>query len=210
MYIPADFLWTDRPAILAFIRQHNFAAMTTGGVAGLHATHLPFVLEEGANEKLILHAHLSRANPQANVLATGAEVMVVFSGPHAYVSPHHYDRADSVPTWNYLAVHAYGQATIVMEEAEGYRSLERLMEAAEPGYEAHWAQVSNRYKEGLFRGIVPFKIEVTRLDAKSKASQNKNEAERRRIAEEFLSAGDTAAQELGRFMQTGLAPHLHE
>ncbi len=210
MYIPADFRWTDRPAILAFMRQHNFAAMITSGVADLHATHLPFVLEDGADEKLILHAHLSRSNPQADVLATGAEVMVVFSGPHAYISPRHYTRADSVPTWNYLAVHAYGRATVVMDEAEGYRSLERLMETAEPGYNPHWARVSDRYKEGLFRGIAPFKIAVTRLDAKCKASQNKSEDERRRIAGELLLGADTAAQEVGRFMQTGLAPHLHE
>lgn len=210
MYIPAENRWTDRHAILTFMRQHNFAAMITGGEAGLQATHLPFVLEEAQGEKLILHAHLARANPQADALASGEDVLVIFSGPHAYISPRHYDRADSVPTWNYLSVHAYGRATVVTDEAEGYRSLERLMEVSEPGYESHWAQVSVRYKQGLFRGITPFRIEVTRLDAKAKASQNKTDAERRRIIDDLMRANDTAAHQVALFMQSEGAGHLHD
>ena len=209
MYIPAENKWTDRGAILQFMRAHNFALMVTVGKGGLEATHLPFVIEE-PDDSIVLHAHLARANGQASVLAHDAEVLVVFSGPHAYISPSHYDRSDSVPTWNYLAVHAYGRAEIVGDEAEGYRSLEALMAASEPGYEPHWAQVSEKYKSGLFRGIVPFRIRVTRLEAKAKMSQNKSESEQRRIIQTLLSADDTAAHETARFMQSALGKHLHE
>lgn len=209
MYIPTENRWTDRRAILAFMRQHSFAAMITGGQAELQATHLPFILEE-QGEKLILHAHLARSNPQDNAIAASEEILVIFSGPHAYISPRHYDRADSVPTWNYLAVHAYGRATIVTDEAEAYNSLERLMDASEPGYEAHWAKISEKYTQGLFRGIVPFRIEVTRLDAKAKMSQNKSEAERRRIIDDLSQSDDADARATASFMQSAIDAHLHE
>lgn len=209
MYIPAENQWNDRAAIVDFMRRQNFAVMLTAGADGMQATHLPFVVEEDKTA-LILHAHLARANPQANAIAAGAETLVIFSGPHAYISPRHYDRADSVPTWNYLAVHAYGSAALVIDKEEGFQSLERLMAGSEPGYEPHWAGVSEKYKEGLYRGIVPFKINVTRLEAKAKMSQNKNEAEHRRIIGDLLQSDDTAARETGLFMQSLLDAHLHE
>jgi len=199
MYIPAENRWTDHAAILRFMQENAFAILATAGDAGLQATHLPFVVDDN-NGQLILHTHLAKANSQAKALLAGVEAMVVFSGPHAYISPTHYDRADSVPTWNYAAVHAYGNAEAVTEE-ERWEGLHRLMAQSEPGWEAHWAGVSDRYKTGLAQGIVPLRIRVQRLDAKLKASQNKSADERARMVQTLEATDDSAARAMASLMR---------
>jgi len=106
MYTPASNRIEDRARHITFMREYNFAALVTGTEGRLLATHLPFmVIEDDAG--LRLQAHMAKANPQWQDFAEGGEVLVIFSGPHAYISPSLYERKPSVPTWNYVAVHAY-------------------------------------------------------------------------------------------------------
>ena len=197
MYIPAHFRQQDREAAIAFMQAHPFAIIVST-VDGLPvATHLPFhVIMDGAD--IILTAHFAKANPQWKNLQ---EALVIFSGPHAYISPTHYEREQNVPTWNYIAVHAYGTAEIVHDEAAGLSILEDLIRQNEPEYLAQWSGLSPEYKTGMYKGIVPFRIRVTKLDAKEKLSQNKTAFERNHIIAGLQEEADGATRELGDYMK---------
>ena len=116
MYVPKHNQLEDRAALLAYMRAYSFAALATSGPGGLMATHLPFIIEEEGG-RITLLAHMAKANPQWRDFAAGAEAMVIFMHPHAYVSPRLYDSRQNVPTWNYVAVHAYGRPALIEERA---------------------------------------------------------------------------------------------
>ncbi len=182
MYVPAAHRFDDADALRAFMRGHPFALLTSQVEGEPFATHLPVTVADHAGG-LRIRGHLARANPHAAAL-DGATALVVFGGPNAYVSPRHYDSRSSVPTWNYIAVHAGGPVrTLAATDVPAHEALlAELIAAHEPAYQAQWDGLSERYRVGMMRGIVAFELEVTRLHGKAKLSQNKSAAERRRIA----------------------------
>lgn len=196
MYIPHHFRQGDRAQAIAFMKQHPFATIVSSVEGRPLATHLPFhVINNG--EELILTAHFARANPQWKHLE---EILVIFQGPHAYISPQHYTKEENVPTWNYIAVHAYGKGEIVTDYSKGMAILEDMMQQSEPGFLEQWSRLSPDYKHKLYKGIVPFEVKVTGLDAKQKLSQNKTEEERLRIMAALAGEEDTAAHEIASYM----------
>jgi transcriptional regulator len=200
MYIPKHFLQTDRAVAIAFMRRYPFAAIVSVVDGMPVATHLPFhIIEEG--DQVLLTAHFAKANPQWKGLK---EAMVIFSGPHAYISPEHYKQFDSVPTWNYIAVHAWGTVEIVDDRARGRMILEDLIRQSDAAYLSQWAQVSEDYKQKLYKGIVPFSLNVTRLEAKEKLSQNKTIGEQQRIAAALAESSDGAVTEIAGCMNRRL------
>ena len=116
MYVPAAFAETDTAKLHEFMRRNSFAVLTSNGEGGLVASHLPLLLDADAGPNGHLLGHMARANPQWRDVR--GEVMAVFSGPHAYVSPSWYEEEGTVPTWNYVAVHAYGTFHLV-EDRDG-------------------------------------------------------------------------------------------
>src|SRR5688572_31558658 len=139
MYIPSSFR-ADNPAELqTLMRRHNFAILVTqqysspgsdrGGAP--FATHLPFLLEAERGPRGTLLAHMARANPQWRDFAAGQEALVIFQGPHAYISPSWYEVHPSMPTWNYAAIHAYGVPRVVDDRDRLYRMLEALVDTHE-------------------------------------------------------------------------------
>jgi transcriptional regulator len=202
MYIPHHFLVEDRQELTAFMRAHSFAALV-GLVEGrLFATHLPFVVAERGGE-LLLRAHLAKNNPQADALAAGGEVVVIFQGPHAYVSPSLYENRQSVPTWNYTAVHASGAASVLPETADKVALLEAMMAEYEPAYREQWEGLSETYRQGMLNGIVAFEVRVTRLEGKYKLSQNRPPGDRRRVAEALASHPDPTVSGVADYMRRG-------
>lgn len=180
VYLPKHFTET-RPAILAEVmRRNSFATLVTHGAGGLIASQIPFIYdaEEGPHGRLL--CHLARPNPQAEDLRAGAEALVVFAGPHAYVSPSWYETHPAVPTWNYVAVHAYGRAEPIDDPAALTRLVDRLSRIYEDGRPAPWrlAEQPATYVAGMVRGIVGFSIAVSRLEGKFKLSQNHPAANR--------------------------------
>ncbi|HSR71788.1 MAG TPA: FMN-binding negative transcriptional regulator, partial [Kiloniellales bacterium] len=121
MYVPEVFALRDSEAIAAVLRDHGFAVLVTPGEAAPTASHLPFLFDPARGDHGVLRAHMARANPQWRALerlqAEGGEALVVFQGPHAYVSPRWYGDGPAVPTWNYLAVHVYGRPRLIEEPA---------------------------------------------------------------------------------------------
>lgn len=202
LYIPAVNRVDDRATLVAFMREYPFATVITSGGGATSVTHLP-VLTDDSHETPRVRGHFARANPHASALDDGVETAVVFQGPHAYISPSLYGSAEAVPTWNYIAVHATGAARTLDAEAT-LRVLEESIAAFEPEYRAQWDRMDAAYRDGLARGIVGFELDVTRLEGKYKLSQNRSDAEQRRIASHLVSSSDTNAVEVGRAMRDAL------
>src|SRR5438552_5084666 len=183
VYLPPAFTETRPAVLLGHLEQYDFGLLVSHGATGLVASHIPFLIEKDGDQ-LHLHGHLARPNPQVDDLARGGEVLAIFSGPHAYVSPSWYADAPSVPTWNYADVHVYGTVSLI-DDADWLRSLlRRLSERHEAGNPVAWRMrdLPEAYLEGMLKGIIGLDIAVTRLEGKYKLSQNRPAADRPRVA----------------------------
>jgi transcriptional regulator len=204
MYIPNANRVEDQAQLLAFMQAHSFATLVSLVQGQLFATHLPLVIvAEG--DQIRLRGHVAKANPHWQELATQREVLVIFQGPHAYISPSHYEKWESVPTWNYIAVHAYGAAQLIQEEAGLLATLAELIAATQPAYGAQWESLPAKFREGMLNGIVAFEITVTRLEGKFKLSQNRPLGDQQRVASALVGAADTAIATIGHCMQEQLS-----
>jgi transcriptional regulator len=176
MYSPEAFKVEDRATLQAFMRQHHFATLVTHREGSTQATHVPLVLKEEGGPHGLLRGHLARPNPQWRDLATGEEILVIFTGPHAYISPAWYQTSPVVPTWNYTAVHACGIARLIEDPDEFATMLHELVEVHERDRAERWSgEMPVEFRDRLMKGIVGFEIEITRLEGKFKLSQNRPE-----------------------------------
>jgi transcriptional regulator len=184
MYLPKSFQTEDLPELHGFMQSYNFATLVTQHQGAPFATHLPFMLDAERGPYGTLLAHLARANPQWRDFAAGAEALVIFQGPHAYISPSWYETHPSVPTWNYAVVHAYGVPRIVEDHAALHHMLETLVDTHEAGFAQPWRMdLPDDYLDKMMRAVVGFEIEITRLEGKLKLSQNRSEHDQQRVAE---------------------------
>lgn len=200
MYTPPHFADINDKNVRGFIRQYSFGLVVSVKDQAPLATHLPFVLADAANGPIKLTSHFARANPQWADME-GQTVLVVFSEPHAYISPSHYDSALSVPTWNYIAVHLYGQVRLVDGEKATLAALDDMVSHFERDYAAHWATMPADYKSKMAKGIVAFEIVADHYTAINKLSQNKKSAERARTMDTLAPSDDVSAQAIARFMK---------
>jgi transcriptional regulator len=190
----------DRATLVAFMRAHSFVALVTARDGVPIGTHLPCAVEE-AGDALRLIAHMARANPQWREFDGTREALVVFGGPHAYISPRHYESTVSVPTWNYVAVHAYGRPRVLDSRDDKIAMLERLIRDAEPAYLERFAALPADYREKMLAGIAAFEISVERVEARFKLSQEKLAVERGRIVADLECVADSAATETAALMR---------
>ena len=195
MYSPPYNQVEDRGEVVAFMRANNFPVLVTGASA-LRASHLPVVVEERGGQ-IVIDMHMARANPQWRDFS-GQEVLVVFSGPHAYVSPRWYEETERVPTWNYAAVHAYGVPAIVSESTPKRESQRRLVASLDPQWLPKFDALDAGYVERMLGAIVVFEIPVVRLETRWKLSQNRGRREMELIAEALEKGGETALAALTR------------
>jgi len=200
MYVPSHFSFTERAGIVAFMRRFNFAAIVSQVDGVPFATHLPFVVEEEETGQVRLLAHFAKANPQWEHLE-GQTALVIFSEPHAYISPSLYEKEQNVPTWNYVAVHVYGNPSLILEEKPAFDLLEKQMQTFEGEYLAQWARLSQDYKNAMVKGIVAFEIPVGKWEAKQKLSQNKKPQEQANIMSHLSENEDGAARVTGEMMR---------
>jgi len=192
MYIPKAFREDDLNTLHKLIRAYSFATLITQHEGVPFATHLPFILDAQRGKNGSLLAHMARANPQWHDFASEQEVLVIFQGPHAYVSPSWYEVELSVPTWNYAVVHAYGIPRLLEDNEELYKLLKILIETHEAQFESPWPfQLPDDYLQKMMHGIVGFEIEITRLEGKFKMSQNRTESERENVIAALQESSDT-------------------
>jgi len=194
----------DRAEQLAFMRANSFVLLVTGTGGALHASHLPVVVEE-SGEQFTLHMHMARNNPQWQEFFEGEEVLAVFSGPHAYVSPRWYEEQERVPTWNYAALHAYGTVKIVQERAAKHASQRRLVVQLDPQWLPKFDALRAEYVARMLDGIVTFDVAVTRLETRWKLSQNRSRREQELIAAELDKSADSGARVLAALTRRHLA-----
>ncbi|MGZ3766045.1 MAG: FMN-binding negative transcriptional regulator [Mucilaginibacter sp.] len=199
MYIPHFNSFTDGQEIIAFMQRYSFATIVTDINGIPEATHLPFLVKE-ENGKVYLLSHFAKANPQSGQIIDNIS-LVIFTEPHAYISPKNYEKEENVPTWNYIAVHAYGKAQIIEEEAKKAELLEHTIEFYDTGYLHQWESLSEQYKSKMMKGIVAFQIEVTDLQAKKKLSQNRTDKEQENIIQSLSKSADTVEQEVAAYMK---------
>jgi transcriptional regulator len=181
---------------------HSFATLVTIVDGAPFATHLPLIIEERSDE-LAITGHLAKPNAQWTGF-DAAPSLAIFGGPHAYISPSLYEKVESVPTWNYITVHAYGTPVIYRyadapEKVQGM--LEVMMQTYDPAYMRQWETLTDKFREGMMMGIVAFEMVVTRLEGKYKLSQNRSLNDQISVSEHLQQAADPSAAAIGVAMQ---------
>lgn len=201
MYVPKMFKVTDLEEIHAFIQANSFATLVTVENSRPIATHLPLEWRKQGNEDY-LTGHLAYGNRQWKTL--GKEVLAIFQGSDAYVSSSWYEQ-EEVPTWNYQAVHVYGQATI-LEKEELIDDLTLMLKKYEENREnpVLWETLSSELLEKELKGIVGFKIRVKEIQAAYKLSQNRNKKDYRNIIEQLQHEGSQKSEQIAKEMEKRL------
>lgn len=201
MYVPPAYRETRAEVLHALVRAHPLGTLVTAGAAGLTANLIPFDLVETAGGT-VLRAHLARANPQCDELRSGAETLVIFQGPEAYVTPSWYaakaEHGRVVPTWNYAVVQVRGRPQVFDAPDWLAAQVGRLTEGHEAGRAHPWAvsDAPEAFIAGQLRAIVGLEIPIERIEGKWKMSQNRSEADRSGVAEGLRAEGAEAAADL--------------
>ena len=193
MYIPNHFRESDERVLAEFIDAYSFGTLVTVEGALPFASHLPFLHDR---EGRTLHAHVARGNPQWQHIAANADVLVMFQGPHGYVSPTWY-AAPGVPTWNYTAVHVYGRARVLDDAAATGRHVEKLAARFERGSAAPWVP---DYDARRLAGIVGVEIAIGEIQGKFKLSQNRSAEDRARVVARLEATGTDNDEALARLV----------
>jgi transcriptional regulator len=198
MYVPSDFSEDRVPVLHAAIRQIAFGALVTLGEDGLTASHIPMLIEPEPSPLGTLWGHLARANPQWQRVRHDVPALAIFTGPHAYISPSWYATRQAtgkvVPTWNYVAIHAYGALRIIDDAVHARAHLARLTATHEAGRVQPWAidDAPETFIAGMLKGIISFELTIGRLEGKWKMSQNRPPEDRDGVVAGLRQEGGTA------------------
>ena len=197
MYIPRPFAKEERAALLEFVDSIVVATLVTAGPAGLMANQVPLLRQPGADR---LWGHLARPNPQLEELRQVEEALLIFNGPHGYVSPNWYSDPNLVPTWNFTTVQVRGRVTVHDDVEVVQDIVERLTARHESAFEIPWTteKMADGLLEKMLGAIVGFHVEIDDLRGKYKLSQNRSPADRATVAAGFEATGNTELAALMR------------
>ncbi|MBK8617218.1 MAG: FMN-binding negative transcriptional regulator [Anaerolineales bacterium] len=198
MHIPKLYREEDREKILEFLKQNNFPALVSYDGEKPIATHLPVEVLEAEDGGLTILSHMSRANPQWKSFGE-QEVLLIFQGAHTYISPRWYDHVN-VPTWNYMMVHVYGKVRVV-EGDELYALLSRLVKNHEDPAAYSLEALPQDFVQKEMNGVIGFAVDVTRIDAGYKLSQNRNDNDHENIVRELDGRGDEQSAGVAQAMK---------
>ena len=200
MYLPPLFRIDDLASQHEIIRRNPFATLVTRSGNGMVADHIPFILDAGRGEKGVLRAHVARANPLWRTHPSETEVLVIFSGAHRYITPSWYatkrETGKVVPTWNYVALHAFGPLKVFDDEAWLRQQIGELTTRQEAERRAPWAvsDAPAEFVAAQIKMIVGIEVPILRVEAKSKVSQNRPPADRDGVIEGLEAEGDDASR----------------
>ncbi|OOG73200.1 FMN-binding negative transcriptional regulator [Algoriphagus sp. A40] len=185
MYIHPKNTWENEPEIIEFIKKNAFATLVSQVEGKPWATHIPFVLDQDGEGNPILSGHVARANPQWRSIPDQQEVLVIFQGPHAYISSSWYNH-ENVPTWNYLAVHVYGKIRFI-EGEELMHHLKSLVNTYETGRPNRVSveTMSEAYVQSQVRALVGFEVKIEEVKASAKLSQNRDDVNYQNIVKKL-------------------------
>ncbi|MFJ8265962.1 FMN-binding negative transcriptional regulator [Peribacillus asahii] len=198
MYIPKHFKITDKEIMYDFIEKNSFATLFSNHNGEPYATHLPFTLDRRND---FLYSHFAVQNEQWKDIGN-QKVLVIFQGPHCYISPSWYETNKAVPTWNYVAIHAYGQMEVIENKQEIFNSLLDMVNKYEdPESSYNLNDVDSTFIEGMSRGIVGFKVKITEIEGKAKLSQNHSIKRQELIIKQLENTSDQNNQEIAELMK---------
>lgn len=206
MYTPAAFRDDDTHSLHRLMDETRLAILVTHDENGMQASHLPLLLRSDQGATGTLYGHLARANPQWRALQAGAQVMVIFPGADAYVSPAFYpakaEHGKVVPTWNYLAVHAYGTAEVFSDAQRLLEVVSGLTNKHEANRATPWAvaDAPADYIDKMLGAIVGFALPIERLEGKRKLSQNRSAEDINGVREGLSASSDAKDRELAQLM----------
>ncbi len=200
MYIPEYNRIEGRAVALAFMQANPFAILISATDNGPFATHLPILVRE-VDGRVQLRGHMAKANPHWKSIGQDQESLAIFHGPHAYISPSLYETRESVPTWNYAAVHVYGRGTFFTDEAPLRQLLQEVIGCFDSSYAAQWPSLNEQYQSRMLRHIVGFEITATRVEAKFKLSQNRTKPERENVIQSLARSSDSAVTAVAAMMK---------
>lgn len=203
MYLPPQFAAQDAAQAVELMRAYPLASLISLDDDGFpFVTHIPLHVRQHGG-RLTLLGHVARANPHARYLESRSEALVIFLGPHAYMSPSVYPDRQRVPTWNYLAVHCKVQACLLETAEEKDALLKQLIDDHEPPYAAQWRELPERYTQSMLSAIVAFELQILDLQCKLKLNQHRPEA-LAAMRQQYASGGE-AERELAAWLDR-LAP----
>ncbi|TJY43866.1 FMN-binding negative transcriptional regulator [Cohnella pontilimi] len=201
MYIPKHFAVHDKEKIFEFVEKNSFCILFSNHNGSPEATHLPVVLDRDAGD---LSGHFAKQNTQWTDIEE-QEVLLVFQGPHSYISSSWYETNLSVPTWNYVAVHVYGTIELIKDKQEFLQTLKELVakyEDANSPY--HLDDTNEEYIQNMMNGIVGFKLKISKMEGKWKLSQNHSRERQQRVIDQLKQLPHDHAQQIARLMQQNL------
>lgn len=198
MYVPKYAQNNDFSAIKEFIKQNGFGILVSQSEHKLMATHIPM---EFSPDETKLTGHISRANQQWKKFDAALEVLAIFTGPHAYISPSWYDH-ENVPTWNYIAAHAYGKINI-LEGEKLHQSLKQLVDKYESAstHPVSLESMSPDYVKKAIQGLVCFEITITNIEGTYKLSQNRDAKNHQSIVQELEKRKDAGSLQVASEMK---------
>jgi len=204
MYIPKAFHVDDTAALHKLMREYSFATLVTQQDGIPLASHLPFLLDAERGTYGTLLGHMARGNSQWRTFKEDQESLVIFQGPHAYISPSWYEAELAVPTWNYAVVHAYGVPRLIEDKTVLYSLLQALVKTYEAGFEKPWAfeSLPDEYVQKMMQGIVGFEIPIRRLEGKFKLNQNRPVSDQARVATVLSEHQDDLSEGVAALMKS--------
>jgi len=203
IYIPQYYKEMDLDKLVAFMKKYDFATIISSDDQKPIATHLPFLIEQNG-DTIKIKSHMAKANVQWRSFNNAKEVLVIFQGPHSYISPKLYDSALSVPTWNYASIHVYGTPYLEEDNSSTLDLLRETIVNYESSFEDAYNKIPIEYKNKLVKELVGFSIHVTKVEGAFKLSQDKSIEEQERIANSLLSSEDTVISDIGKLMKGNL------
>ena len=205
MYTPAAFELDDVPRLHALMRRFPFAPLLTAHNGEIAVTHLPFMVDGERGRYGTLLAHMARTNPHWQLFDDRREALVVFTGPHAYISPSWYESPVTVPTWNYAVVHAHGRPVIVSNKTRVRAMLEQLVAIHEAHVDPPWStSQAGDYIDDQINYIVAFEIEIARLEGKFKFNQNRSRADQEGVVRALSGSAEPLQREVAEIMRAQL------
>jgi len=196
MFIPASFVMHEKAEQHQFIHDFAFGVLVSGSLSG---THLPFILREEEGENGVLYTHCAKENPHWQEL-DNADVLIIFTGPHSYISPSWYAKGPAVPTWNYTAVHTYGRVSFLNDD-QTIEALDDVVKRYEPELLVSRDILTDRLKERLLPAIVGFKIEITRMEGKLKLGQQRSKTDQLGVYQALAKSSHLEDLALAQYMK---------
>jgi transcriptional regulator len=206
MYNPKHFVQENLPALRELIRAYGFATLISHGDGEFMVSHIPILLDDQSSPHGKLIGHLARANPHWQILAKGGQALVIFQGPHTYISPNWYEQPNRmVPTWNYTVAHVYGTARIVEDKNQLKQMQRALVHQYESGFAQPWTMdLPDDFLDPQLKAIVGFEIDIQRIEGKFKISQNRSVVDQQRVIAALEQQTDDMSREMAKLMQQRL------